>query len=174
MLHVGVIAKIEGIADRAAGLAQHLKAFAVERSGGWNRVRQREERYFLERNWRGAPVSELGAAVRAVPSARELDRGRSSLTGRGRDSPWRARECSCIEAARLLRAGEARAKDPGGRAGRELQQLASRRNAGHLMICPPSNSTTTVVAVGFKIGRSRCRSARPFSNVIFTSAPPSR
>ena len=44
----------------------------------------------------------------------------------------------------------------------------------HLLTLSPSNSTTTTVAVGLRMGRSRFRKVRPPSTLVLTSAPPSR
>ena len=170
MLGVGVVAEIGDSADRAAALAEHLEAFAVERRVGRHRVRNREQHDLLERDGRLAGITDLRLAESVIHRAGQLHGGRRGRPVDRRRAPGRAHHGREIENAWLNDCRRSRAEGQHRRACHELEQLASR----HFKTFAPSNSTTTTVAVGFRIGRSRCRNVRPFSTVVFTSAPPSR
>ena len=68
-----VVGEIDGLAESAGGLGEHLEALAVERGGIGEIVRDAEERDLLDVHGRLAGIGEAGAIEVALAVAGELE-----------------------------------------------------------------------------------------------------
>jgi hypothetical protein len=82
VLRVGVVAQVDRGADRAAGLGEHLEAFAVERRPGVGAVPQRGKDDVADGHGPPAGVRDLRSADRTVPPSRQGDFGSNAAVGR--------------------------------------------------------------------------------------------
>jgi hypothetical protein len=108
-IDVSIVAEIGDVADGATGLAEHLKALAIDRRVRRQRVLERKKRHLLKRDWSGTLIDDLGAAATRIPRACQLDRRRCGFVVGERGAPRSARERTKVEAALYASLDEARA-----------------------------------------------------------------
>ena len=95
---VRVLAEVEGLAERAARLAEHLEALAVEFRFGRKLMRDVEQHDLLQAHARAPAIDHAGAADCAAPLAHKLYMRRARVVAYAHDSAGSARDCTPVEA----------------------------------------------------------------------------
>src|SRR5260370_11236132 len=73
VLRIRVLAVTHGLAESAAGLRQHLEAFAVELGFRWMSQRNVKEDYFFNADGTASAIDQLTFAKWAAPSPYQLN-----------------------------------------------------------------------------------------------------